>query len=882
MDWETNIITRWFSNIYFVLSFYLNYYLLSWIWNPFQTNEQRLENQIKPKAIIDGLMENFAGAERKLINANESVEETYLRMINGKEYDLALKLAKKFDLEIDLIYKSMWNYNEKSIVLIDECLTKITQPLWTLDECINCVPRQLDVVRHLLKFGTNISIQNNLDSNDVFRFEVYQNSLNNYLEKLELYEKILHSNFGDNYVQHFDSAFYRSFRQQSFFQLAIEYANKADIKTLAVMFEHEKQYLFPHYLVILSNLPETLSPINYRSLIDIVFSFNENINIDKELSTEYENEFYLNNAKYMKFKADNKFNSQLLKSWFVFRANEILDYTCLVNNSLDLLQIGIEHNLELQDLFAEFDLYSLLIYDICKMNVTFEEFEKLTITEKMNLFLNNRDNIVLIESLFESFFAKIENYNNLKKFQTTKKELLKNFFINMTKIDFEQCLKIFEIYTMVNRTEDEIKYSKIINDPSDLIELALDCINSYDHYEDLNIAFKIMECLPERDQANLLIGHDPEKIQRFNQVNDEADEIEYCLSIIELLQSHNTNLTVKDLVRLSKSDKNQMIQFVEKAINNFCKIKSSNTDKSTSDILEEWKLFFLNLKDLKKKYLNIITDEELVELAVKCLLLSSKECYIEIAFNHIDLQSNTSSKRLNYEKGKSILKQVAKDYLMFADPEQDDNIKFVKMCLDFIHSFDPDDTEVLDDLNFIEAVKILYREFDFHILPIKIKNMTDMDLIESILTSSKNAHTKVQIILTISSLLKLFNHLTDPDEKKAKFFQLIGEKALQYENYKSAIDMGNDIMDLNLKSAWKLCYDIAKLPNINTLVNINQHLRLLSFALAHCPENNINIHYDLLNIIKKIKSIHINHIQEQKVFIDFKGTQGINEIINAS
>ncbi|OTF79609.1 hypothetical protein BLA29_011755 [Euroglyphus maynei] len=82
-------------------------------------------------------------------------------------------------------------------------------------------------------------------------------------------------------------------------------------------------------------------------------------------------------------------------------------------------------------------------------------------------------------------------------------------------------------------------------------------------------------------------------------------------------------------------------------------------------------------------------------------------------------------------------------------------------------------------------------------------------------------------------------------------------------------------MDRNLKSGWQLCYTICCLMNkesdIESSMNIDQKLRTLSFVLANCPENEINIHYDLLNQIKNLKQLHINHMVEPKIYINFQG-----------
>ncbi|OTF70689.1 Sec39-like protein, partial [Euroglyphus maynei] len=590
-----NIFSRLFGRIYFISIFYLSYFI-HLLQTPFRRNNDRIVDPIRPpKAIIDGLMENFE--DGRLINADESVEETFIRLIKSKQYETAMRLAKKFDLEMDLIYKNMWENNEKSFQLIDECLSKITDQSWIMNQCIDCIPKQLHILRHLLQYGCHLINTSETENN------VFIKTLSIHLNRLDLYEKILKSKYDNNdYIDHFDPDFFRQFRQQNPFQMAIEHAHRADIEALSVLFAQEYRTLAPHFFVILSNLPETLPPSNYKDLIELAISTlssNDLFSNPNNDSDDFEKNFYTNDIHLMKFRTNQTIDEKYLNIWFEFRAENILDLTMLVDNSLELLRIGIDnHNLSsLENLFAELDLYSLFVYDSLPTTTTtttiimFEKFRQLSIDEKMNLLFNGKNGIILIRSLFEKFFEKITDYCRHKRLNVSRKELLRNFFLNIIRLDFGQCLKIFETYTMVNRTTEEIRRLKIIDDPCDLIELALDCIRSYDNVNDLDVAFKVMECLPERDQAHLLnVDDDDEWLERFNRINDEADEMAFHLSMVEFLCENNTPITVKELIEISSTSDVKQLSFVEKVINNFCKQHINN-------ITDEWKEFFVNLKD---------------------------------------------------------------------------------------------------------------------------------------------------------------------------------------------------------------------------------------------------------------------------------------------
>ena len=120
----------------------------------------------------------------------------------------------------------------------------------------------------------------------------------------------------------------------------------------------------------------------------------------------------------------------------------------------------------------------------------------------------------------------------------------------------------------------------------------------------------------------------------------------------------------------------------------------------------------------------------------------------------------------------------------------------------------------------------------------------------------------------------------DDEEQEARLLNIIGEKAIENGDYKTANDLSIQIMDRNLghgKSGWKLCYQICCLMNkeleFESLLTIDQRLRILSFVLAHCPDTDVNMHYDLLNQLKNLKQLHVNYLIEPKIYINFHNGQ---------
>lgn len=882
-----NFIFDFFSNMYVQVCFIFRYWL-NVLLRPFITESS---NDARPQRtsqiIINGLMKNFANEDIKLINPNEPVEETFMKKITEKDYDSAMKLAKKFDFDTDLIYTSMWENNDVTVNLIDECLTKVSKTIWILKECVNSIPPQLDVLKYLIEFGIGISEKENLadflKSNEIKeshdenlsgkgkRCVQYRQTLIHYLHRLKLYEEILQRKHGTEHGHHFDRNYYSQFRTKSIFELAINFANQADIDSLVVLLKLESHILSKHFLVILANLPETATPVKYIDLIDTLFS-----NLDSDPSTvqnqlrrtdwsdefatislnqpetAFESKFYEKNPHYQAYLIDYHLDKEMLTSWLKKRALEILDFTNLVDNSLQLLEYGIEHDLEVKELYTQMDLYSLLIYEGSQSLIAFEDFEKLSLIEKMNLILCKHEAIYAVENVFDNFIQKLSKFNDgAYPVKVDQKDFLREFLRNLVEKDFEKCLKIFENCSMVNKTLEQIESLKMINDACDLIELAIDCIHAYDDPDDLDLAFRIMECLPDRSQGNILMGNNAAKLRHFNRVNDQADQIEYFLSMIEVLREYGTKLTVKDIESIVKEKSASAAElFFRKVISNFCSCQLADANISL-----EWKNFLWNLQDLRKNCFSVISPEDLLEIGVTTFLFSGKKVYIQLALNHVSFNFRPSNKKLSYEKGRSILEKAASDYIKFANPIQDNNLELARLCLQVFKEHADADEAILEELDFIDGLILMCSHFGFDMLPIKVKQFAQprVDLMETLLKSCPHAYAQVEKLLHLSKLLRVCKDDND-QSREGVVLAMVGKVAIHLNDLKAAHEVCQMVLDRNLCAAWELCYLFAKLPHLDEETNLNQQLAFLSFALTYCPESDIDAHFSILYEIKSIKA----------------------------
>jgi hypothetical protein len=62
--------------------------------------------------------------------------EHVVALANNGEYEKALTIAQKNNLDTDIIYKHQWEKSAVSDDAIEYCLDKIKDNTWVLDQCI--------------------------------------------------------------------------------------------------------------------------------------------------------------------------------------------------------------------------------------------------------------------------------------------------------------------------------------------------------------------------------------------------------------------------------------------------------------------------------------------------------------------------------------------------------------------------------------------------------------------------------------------------------------------------------------------------------------------------------------------------------------------------
>jgi hypothetical protein len=248
-----------------------------------------------------------------------SPEELYGRKIAAEEYGEAIMLAQHYGLDADLVYERQWRRSAKTGAAIQDYLAKMRRRGPVLQEVLHTLPEDLDATRTLLEYGlkgTDLEALLALgpdrpagpeqelfvlcdpqrvaeDCPDEERevregvarqalvarvrwqeLTLLQKDLVSariqllyYLDCLDTVEDILGG--GQRAADRFDCAAYAALRRRSPLENCVVAARAGDCATLGGLLASGEAAaaLAPHWLALLSCLPETARPADYGPLL---------------------------------------------------------------------------------------------------------------------------------------------------------------------------------------------------------------------------------------------------------------------------------------------------------------------------------------------------------------------------------------------------------------------------------------------------------------------------------------------------------------------------------------------------------------------------------------------------------------------------------------
>ncbi|XP_015789633.1 neuroblastoma-amplified sequence-like [Tetranychus urticae] len=860
-------------------------------------------------------------------------QEKFDELLDNEEYEEALKIAKRHNLNADPVYKKKWTKSRITTDTIRLLLTPIQDHSWVISQCLTGIANDIDSNRELLQFGQALveelldsteskknqddgksvqsggesktihavdeivdgdeisDVSSNLSSesliNDGFEWQdltkvdfnhmeedvevlfTYRYLFIKYLVRLKSFEKILSCNSRD--PECIDQDHWKHFRNASCFEILLDLAHKSEWRSIKIILSRHVLDTKEHWLTILSNFPETLKPALYQDLLpcsdnesgEIYPSFKQQLKRDSSTHDEIEwcyqlrdilkleqnqnqfiENFYEKNPFFSDFRRV-KLDTSVVSSWFLIRAREIEVRSSLVSNAIELLELGIDRNIP--DLYVfkdDLDTYATLVYQCFPMynldDIGFSEFERLSKEERVNLLmLGASDDEKRFSDCLHRFL--LPYLHKISQDQKEEKELLWDFIVNSAKHKLNIVQKLFIDYKM-SKELGSISGQEIIQSEEELVDYGIKCIYANERTDQLDAAFNIVETFPEPDSQFFLL--DKER-------NDKTIRLYKRLEVAELLEQYNYYITVQRLEEMvNEKDKAGIKGILNKITRDFCRKVDSVTLKE-----QDWLQFLKDLERIRNScFYGFFPLEDVYEVFIKGILTSGRLEHFRFISNFMQLDPNLPSNRLiSYDKSVEIILDAAQHYVNSANSVTDEIIDTAKKCLAILGEAAASKViGIKKEKDFIEALSILGKDFDFNILPIQIRLMEDskIELIHQIISSSPKAYKKTNEFIKLSKILNIFGDESSDEANEVKLLTILGNYAYERQDYNHCWTLCKIIIDKNYTTGWRLC---ELLGNSSSFKNNYSRLKLLSFAVIHCDDDGLI--FEILSNIKKLKLV---------------------------
>lgn len=171
---------------------------------------------------------------------------------------------------------------------------------------------------------------------------------------------------------------------------------------------------------------------------------------------------------------------------------------------------------------------------------------------------------------------------------------------------------------------------------------------------------------------------------------------------------------------------------------------------------------------------------------------------------------------------------VGREFLYSAASIDDEAIHDARKCFELL----PEVGAAQSELHTLDALLQL-PNFGFTLLPIQLKQLSNrIDVIPYLLKGQPGNYKDLESLRSIAKLLGLSTH-----EDHLEVELMIGQAALESQDYEVAIEVANGLMKGGLKKAWRFCASLAH--NAADHIQDVQKKNLLAFAVAVCPEENL-------------------------------------------
>uniref|UniRef100_A0A8C6NXV8 NBAS subunit of NRZ tethering complex n=1 Tax=Nothobranchius furzeri TaxID=105023 RepID=A0A8C6NXV8_NOTFU len=805
-------------------------------------------------------------------------EELYQRKIDNEEYGEALSLAQAYNLDSDLVYQRQWRKSPVSIASIQDYLSKIRKRSWVLHECVERVPENVDAAKELLEYGLKgtdlealIAIGHNEDGGrfilpgdvdlddlpyedtladdeelemkkdkrrellakvDFSRLTLEQKELCRsrlkllfYLDRLATYEEILGGPHAAE--QKYDAEFFKTFRSQSIVLSARNYARESNVQALDILFTYHGEELLQHRLAILYNFPETTSPHEYSTLLPEAcrtLIVGDTSAHECSCSWRFHNVLdddgflYEETPERLRFCTSTP-SIDLLTDWYQSRAQDIDSCSRQVDCALSLVRLGKEREIPgLEQLCDDLVTMETLVYETsCDLNLTLKDLRQLSHIEKLGLLMKN----VSDRYVKDAFQWMVPFLHRCEREQEgAARSLLALHLVGLAQHDLTLPLLIFQ-HSKPNCQK------KIIRDPDQLMEVALECIYSCERDDQLSLCYDILECLPQRG-----FGSDTSITPL---LHDQVDKLEKHLSVVEVLEKHSLPKPVS-YVKSSQNSEEEAHQLMVK----LCR----HTGRKNPPVSETvWRGVLQDLLDMQQNVYSCLKAETCHQVFVESLLCSSRVENIRLAGQLMhcskvcsiplsQLHSDGYALKVAYDNSVDLVLAASREYFNSSMALTDPCMNLARACLQLITDGPP---AIQEELDLISALSQL-EDFSVRILPLQVRLRSDrLSLIEECIARCPTAYNQSTTLLSLASLLRVSGD--NEAKRRGQVLTLLAEQALKCLDFKASYIHCQDLIAAGYSPAWGVC---SLLGQCEGYADLEARQKLLAFALTHCPPDSIH------------------------------------------
>ncbi|CAG0881085.1 unnamed protein product [Cyprideis torosa] len=830
---------------------------------------------------------------RLLSLESTSPEALLKKKITAAEYGEALDIAQKYKLDTDQVYLAQWKASRGSHLDLKDYLSRVKKRAIVLKEVQTRLPDTIEAQRALLTHGlrgTDIDTLLRLGraSQDKGVFQVspvffseeecpgldfstnpsvveqrraweqnlihrvgpklnlsqrhlleHRSNILQFLDRLDIYEEILKSRPSD--CNGYCVKFYESFRSQSPIEAALSAAHKEDFAALDCLLAYYHDLLFPHYLAILSNIPESAPLDNYKFLLPRIDRTTGSVETVKPARLRNEDwseagifRTGLENAVPTVSVVDalyedmgesfrgTSWSPEVLSIWYLQRANVIAKRTKLVDIALDFIQTGLKNNIPgLQSYYEYYQTMDTLMYDVdTSLTLTLEDIihmDPLKILELMCPWreLKGQELVRQIRKFVLPYAQRQENPS----------ELLREFLLSVSVSDLNPILEILRasISSSSNSgrgspgclgkksSKESNREPPLFADHRFLLELAVDAIYLHKSPPQIPTAYFIMKYC---DRLDL------DQISSFE--SSRRAELEIDLEVCELLERYEITRSPIQIKNM-KTDENEIRKILTQLTRAPVRI-DANMDygKVLQDALS-----------LQRMAFPCISPVEVTELWARALLNSGCLENIRAARDVISPSpgvSSTSRYLIPFSRSVELVLDAAREYFNSCANYLEPEMNLARCCLELIDEPYP---EIEDEKCLIDSLPCLV-ERGLFILPIKVRCCEDrLELIERSLSLSPDNYRDEESALELALLL---HPRIDPVVMKERVFKLLAEYAYSVNDPQHCARISRRILEEKISPPWELFRSLALHPSS---VEGKLRLDLLDAALEACPDREI-------------------------------------------